>query len=307
MDHLFVVNPASGRENAAPAVRAAVSAYFAARPGESREVAETRCKGHAAALVAERVRAGRPGDLRVYACGGDGTLSEVVSAAAGRPNVEVACYPCGTGNDFIRIFPEYPRTASPELLPRLIEGVSRPLDAIRLNGVYAANVCCVGLDANVGVDMLRFKRLPVVGGRMSYISSLAVNMLKRVKMGHRVEIDGAVYGGTHLLISAMNGQFYGGGFRPAKDSRPDDGLLDIVLVKGVSRLRIPFLIRHYAKGELEKIASLAELVRGKRLVVESESPGKPFALIYDGETMSAERAEIEIAPGALRFVTPRAE
>jgi len=300
MDHLFIVNPAAGRENAAPAVRAMVSAYFGPRPGEKYEVVETARPGHAAEIIRER-DSGR--DLRVYSCGGDGTLNEVVGAAVGRPNVEAACYPCGTGNDFIRIFPEYASKSAPELLPRLIEGRSRPIDAIKINDRYAVNMSCAGLDANVGADMVRFKRKPVIGGNMSYISALIVNMVKKVKMSHRVEIDGIVQPGTHILISALNGQYYGGGFHPALNSRPDDGLLDFVLVKGVSRLRIPLLIGHYAKGELEKIARYASLVRGKKMTIQAEA-GRPFAVNYDGETLYAERVEIEIIPNALRFVLP---
>ncbi len=117
-------------------------------------------------------------ELRVYACGGDGTLNECVNGAAGLPNTAVTHFPCGTGNDFIRMFDnEKSRFYD---LTELINGEVRPLDVIKCNDRYAINICSLGIDARVGTDVHKYSGLPLVGGAAGYVVSLAVNYVKGV-------------------------------------------------------------------------------------------------------------------------------
>ena len=102
MRHLFILNPvAGGKKTDKEAVRQKIRAVMAER-GESFELYETVGIMDAAEKVKREAIKGD--ELRVYACGGDGTLSECAHGAAGFKNASVTHYPCGTGNDFVRAF-----------------------------------------------------------------------------------------------------------------------------------------------------------------------------------------------------------
>ena len=107
-------------------------------------------------------------EVRLYACGGDGTLNEVVNGAAGFANAAVTHFPGGSGNDAIKIFSE---PAAFTDLDRLLDAEEARLDLIRCNGMYALNILSIGLDARIGTDIARYKRLPFVTGKGAYILS----------------------------------------------------------------------------------------------------------------------------------------
>ena len=117
MEHLFLVNPAAGKEDPTAAVEAAAKCIAGAQ-NEPYEIRVSRAAGELTELARGAGQSGR--ELRVYACGGDGTLNEVVTGAADYENLSVTCMPMGSGNDFIKQFPD-PR----RFISRRISGRSR--------------------------------------------------------------------------------------------------------------------------------------------------------------------------------------
>ena len=103
MRHIFIVNPAAGKGRGFSR-RLEEIKEFALRKGLDHKIYVTEGPGRATDFVASQCLEG--GAVRFYACGGDGTLREVASGAAGCSGAEVAYYPCGTGNDFMRNFQE---------------------------------------------------------------------------------------------------------------------------------------------------------------------------------------------------------
>ena len=99
--------------------------------------------------------------MRIYACGGDGTLNEIASGAAGFPNAAVTAFSGGSGNDFVKIFSE---PAAFSNLARLLDAEETAFDLIACNEDLALNICSVGLDARIGTDVARYKRLPFLHG-----------------------------------------------------------------------------------------------------------------------------------------------
>ena len=102
MRHLFILNPVSGGMNDKEGLIRTIN-EAATRHGAQAEIYETVGPMDAAEKVKREAIKGQ--ELRVYACGGDGTLSECVHGAAGYHNVAVTHFPTGTGNDFIKSFP----------------------------------------------------------------------------------------------------------------------------------------------------------------------------------------------------------
>ena len=99
MRHVFIVNPMAGKRDSVQKLLSRIREVY---PQGGYEVYATQAAGDAHRLAMEAIEGREP--VRLYACGGDGTLNEVVNAAAGCPTAAVTNVPVGTGNDFLRIF-----------------------------------------------------------------------------------------------------------------------------------------------------------------------------------------------------------
>ena len=97
MKHLFIINPAAGKKETTAQLEKQLE-----RLSFEHQVVYTEAAGDAQRIAAEAAATGEP--LRIYACGGDGTLNEVVNGAAGHEHVAITCVPKGTGNDFLKVF-----------------------------------------------------------------------------------------------------------------------------------------------------------------------------------------------------------
>ncbi len=298
MRHLFIVNPvAGGKDSRKDAVKAAIAAAMEKR-GEPFEIYETVGVMDAAEKV--KREAIRGDELRVYACGGDGTLSECAHGAAGFKNCAVTHYPCGTGNDFVRMFgPDAPLFSD---LEALLDGTAAPVDIIDVNGRMCLNIASIGIDARVGLDVHKYSNLPVVGGAGGYVISLLVNVVKGINRPFTVRAGDVERTGKFALISACNGQYYGGGFNPSRTASPEDGVLDILIVRAVSRLTLARLLKYYASGQYAKFPEIIEYVAGRRLEVESD---REFSVSIDGEALYTKRAVLRLIPGGVNFIYPR--
>ena len=298
MKHLFIVNPVAGGRDRTREVAAAVAQAFSAGRDGDYEIYTTTAPMDATRKI--EAEAARGDELRVYACGGDGTLNECVCGAVGHENVAVTHYPGGTGNDFVRCFGEEKDRFRD--LDALLDGEVRKLDAIDCNGRYAINICSVGIDARIGIDVHKYSKLPLIGGAAGYVTSTAVNLIKGVKRPLRVRCGGKLYYGDMSLICACNGSYYGGGFHPVPEARPDDGVLDFLIVKGVSRLSFVKLVGAYAKGKYAEMPKVITHVRGDSIEIESETE---LGINVDGEAVFGKTVCIRILPGAVNFLVPR--
>ena len=246
----------------------------------------------------------------MYACGGDGTLNEVLQAAAGCPRLAVGCVPCGSGNDYVRNF----GTAEDFLdLRAQLQAEPAPMDALDTTFGYGVGICAAGLDALVAYQIPRFRRLPGCGGTMAY--TLSILQVMTTRFGHRVRItlDGRAHTGDYMMAAVCNGRMYGGGYCAAPLARLDDGLLDVVLVRPLSRLQVPGLLARYRKGahltpqgevppDLRRWITFA---RAREVRIEVLD-GRPIAATVDGECGLVQRIEAKAAPRALAMLLPAA-
>ena len=297
MKHLFIVNPKAGGRDRTAEVASLARRALAERRAEY-EIYTTAGPMDAAgkvALEAEDCEA-----LRVYACGGDGTLNECVNGAAGRENVAVTHFPTGTGNDFVKVFGAGAKRFSD--LDALVGGEVRRFDLMDCNGRAALNICSVGVDARIGLEVHKYSSLPVLGGATGYVTSTAVNLLRGVGREMRVICNGRLYYGEMSLVCCCNGSHYGGGFNPVPEARPDDGVLDFLIVKGISRLKFLALVGSYARGGYAKHPKYITHVRSDALEIKSP---RELLVNIDGEEMRARHVSVKLLPGALNFIVPK--
>ena len=296
MRHLFILNPVSGGMNDKEGLIRTIN-EAAARHGAQAEIYETVGPMDAAEKVKREAIKGQ--ELRVYACGGDGTLSECVHGAAGYHNVAVTHFPTGTGNDFIKSFPG--DTDLFRNLDELLEGTALPLDVIDVNGRKCIDIASVGIDARVGTDVHKYSSLPLIGGKGAYITSLVVNIFKGINRPFTFTTEEAEYTGKFALCCACNGRFYGNGFNPTTTALPDDGLLDILIVKKVGLIKLAALLGDYSKGDYAKHPDTIIPVRGRKLHITSE---EEFVVNIDGEAMHTKDCQMKLIPGGVNFIMP---
>ena len=297
MKHLFVINPAAGKYDHTGEFTQKIRTVCD-RAGVDYEILVSRAPGDCTKIVQTAAAGGD--ELRVYACGGDGTLNEIVNGAVGHPNVAVTHYPGGSGNDFIKIFSE---PAAFTELERLLDAEESSFDLIRCqDDHYSLNVCSMGFDARIGTEIGKYKRLPLVSGSGAYILSTAINLVKGVHEHYVVRIDGEVFDGRQTLICIANGRWYGGGFNPVPCSEPDDGLLDVLLVKSVSRATVANVIGKYKAGHFDQLPKIIRHFTCKRVEITCDRKSE---INLDGELLMAREAKFEVVPQAIRFFYPR--
>ncbi len=298
MKHLFLINPAAGKYDHEAQLRPEIVSAMEQR-GWDYAIETTKQPRHAQALVKQYAASGQP--LRVYACGGDGTLNEAASGAIGLPHVAVTQLATGSGNDFIKLFGKGREKFFS--LDNLLDAEQTAIDAIRCNGRWCVNICSIGLDARIGTSIARYKRLPLVTGKSAYLISALVNVLRGTHQHFTVELDGEAVCNQQLTMVCMcNGRWYGGSFNPVPTAVPDDGLLDVLLVKAVSRVRVAAVIRKYANGQYADYPELISHHRCRNLRITVDTP---TSINLDGELLLDDHADIALVPKCLNIFYPK--
>ena len=295
--HLFLLNPAAGKHDSTAVLRQQIDELGSAR-GMDYRIVLTEGRGHATQLAREAARSGD--EVRIYACGGDGTLNEAVNGAAGWENAAVTHVPCGSGNDFVRLFSDPAAFAD---LGRLMEPDEACFDVIRVNDRLSIGICSIGFDARIGTDIARYKRLPLVTGPGAYALSIAANLFRGVHEHYRITLDdGEVLDDQFTLACMCNGRWYGGGYYPVPEADPSDGLIDLLLVKAVSRPTVVRVIGKYKAGRYRDLPQLISHRKCRQITVEADYP---IPVNLDGELLRAQTIHFAVEPGQLRFFYPK--
>lgn len=297
MKHLFIINPAAGSRDRTEIYRKTIDEVCGKRKLDYRIEVST-APGECKRLAREAAETGE--EYHIYSCGGDGTLNEVVTGSAGFDNVAVTTYSGGSGNDFARIFSD--RGAFQDL-ERLLDWDEATFDLIRCNDDISLNICSVGLDARVGTDVASYKRLPFLNGFRAYAASAVVNVIRGVSDHFVVEINGERIDSDLTMICVCNGRYYGGGFNPIPEADPSDGMLDVLLVRKVSRWNIASLIGKYKSGRYKELHHVARYFRTRELKITCD---KDSAINLDGELRMAREIHIRVAEEKVRFFYPKA-
>ena len=296
MIHLFIINPAAGSRNRTDDYSRVIHKLCRER-GLEYDIRVSTAPGECKRFAREAAQSGK--EYRLYACGGDGTLNEVVQGAAGYKNAAVTVYSGGSGNDFVKLFND-PKAFFD--LERLLDAEEATFDLIRCNDDFAMNICSVGLDARIGTDVSSYKRIPLLQGFRAYAASTVINVIKGVSEHYVVEINGEVIDGKQTLVCVCNGRYYGGGFNPVPDADPCDGLLDVLLIKGVSRLKVAAVIGKFKDGRYKELSNLVRHFRTDRIRILCD---KLTPVNLDGELRMAQDVTMSIAEEKLRFFYPR--
>ncbi len=289
MRRLHIFNPASGVKHSPELLTQG------AANGEEKYV--TTCVRDAERFVYETCLSDPETHFIVY--GGDGTIAEaangIIRAGAGNKAL-LSVVPAGTGNDFVKTFPEKDRIYT--------------VDALKYGDKYAVNIINFGFDTNVVVKTATYKK--AFPGSAAYIAGVADCFFH--KMGERWTITAEYEDGStetfdeeFTLALAANCKYYGGGFKSAPLANPSDGLIDFLAVKKIPRGAFISLVGSYKKGTHldpvtgEPYPKFAKYVISRRCKKLSISGTK--LLCADGEIEDCTETVIEVIPAALRIAT----
>ena len=298
MKHIFIINPNAGKHDSRQRIYDMAEA-LREKHGQEVQCILTKNQGHATELARKLCETGD--ELRFYACGGDGTANEVANGVIGYDNAAMTVIPVGTGNDFLKNFGG--AAALFEDAENLWDGPQFPMDAIDVNGRIALTIACSGIDARVAADVHKYSESPLLDGKTSYIASLAVNFLFKGIASHwTVTLDDEVIEDDFSLVSVCNGRYYGGGFMPVAEARMDDGVLNTLVVKKVSRVTFAKFVGPYSQGEYAKFPAYAHCSTPKVIHIHSEKPD--IVTCLDGECITGSDVTIRLSDKKLNFFGP---
>ena len=223
----------------------------------------------------------------------------MVNGAASFPNCAVTHYPIGSGNDFIKASSD---PAAFEALENLLDPDERVFDLIQVNDRLGIDICSIGIDARIGTDVGKYKRIPLLSGAGAYTLSMVVNVIKGIHRHYIVEIAGERIDARQTMICVCNGRWYGGGYNPVPDAELDDGLLDVLLVAPVSRLQAASIIGKYKKGQYRNYPELIRHFRVSELRVICDEESR---VNIDGELLLAQDVRFAVSQHKIRFFYPK--
>ena len=305
--HLFILNPAAGTRDRTAKMAEIVRKLKLDAPYD---IYVTDAKGAAETYIESYLRDHSESFVRIYACGGDGTLCEVANGIyrSGSKSCAVAVVPIGSGNDFVKsldIPPERFRD-----LKTLVRGEIEEVDLLLASDSdgqtrVSLNIISAGFDAAVANGQERFKRLPLVSGKAAYNISLVKCVFTDTKNYFSLKVDGEKYGkseGSYLFTIAANGRYYGGGFKASPYSDISDGLLDFIRIKTVSKLKLLSLVGKFREGRhIDEFKDICSYTRCKTMQFISE---KLIDLNLDGEIYPMKNPIIKILPKAIKLILP---
>ena len=177
----------------------------------------------------------------VVICGGDGTVNQVVSSLKGI-KVNIGIIPMGSGNG-LAFAAKIPKQTS-KALEIIFNGHASPADAFYINDQFSCMLCGIGFDALVAHEFAKEKRR----GLQTYIKVTAVNFFKTKPYLFDIKLKNKSFRTEAFFICVANSNQFGNNFTIAPQASLADGLLDIVIVKKMNKLMLPFSLINQVTG-----------------------------------------------------------
>lgn len=295
MRYVFYINPVAGKGNAQEEIINSIKSYFADK-NDNFKIHITNAVGDAQSNAKCEAETGD--DIRMFACGGEGTVFEVLNGIAGHDNVELGVIPCGSANDFLKFFESRDNFLN---IGEQIDGDAVEMDLIKAGDKYCLNGCSVGMDAVVARDMSIFKRWPLVSGSFAYTLAIVKTFLGKLGITADISVDGEVPQRKNCLFAVIaNAPYYGGGFKGAPDAVPYDNKLDFTLVDNISKLKILKFLGLYKKGTHKNL----DCCTLKNCTSMEFTAEKPIPVNLDGEIIETDHMKFELVKNAVKFVIP---
>ncbi len=299
MKYVFIVNGMAGKESIR--TRLAEQLKQNQTPFEY-EIYATKAKRDATSYVAECCQKAPEEEICFVACGGDGTINEVVNGVMHQPNKCFAVLAFGTGNDFVKYYPDRNFLS----LEQLLKGKKQKIDAIRVNNSYAINVVNFGFESIVCSNANRLKEHGY-SGKSAYVRSIPKALFSGRRNAITIWADGEkITKDRMLLCTFANCKFVGGQYQCAPLADNSDGWMEVCLMHPMSLLRFLRMIGYYERGEHLKQKGLVNHCVYRRAKTAKITSQKVIEACLDGEMYAGTEFDLEILPRAVEIVLPQA-
>jgi diacylglycerol kinase (ATP) len=226
-------------------------------------------------------------------CGGDGMVHLAVQALAGT-DTPLGIIPAGTGNDTARYF-DLPLNSPAEAADRVIAGKTRVIDLARCGDKYFVTVLAAGFDAIVNE---RANKMSWPKGQMRYTIAMLAELRTLTPLDYTLDLDGEIKRVDAVLVAVGNGPCFGGGLRITEGAEIDDGLLDVAIIRPLSRTK---LVRTYPRLFKGTHTTIPEYEHHRVRSVTVDAPG--IVSYADGERFGPLPVPVECVPGVLRVIS----
>ncbi len=304
MKHLFIINKTAGKNESYKPIEAQIEKI---ENKNDIDVLYTERPGHATELARNYMK-NTDEFVRIYACGGDGTINEVVSGVYDLPRCAIAPVPIGSGNDFVRSFGcEKEDFLS---LRKMKNGRTVTVDLLRCELLGADDrICCnsitIGYDCAVAKNVEKFKNWKLITSSFAYKLSIFYCLFKGRKHNFKIKIDSedVPHKGTYLLSLCAKGKYYGGGIKCAPKADNGDEMIDFMMIPTIGVLKFIRFLPSFAKGEHIDNPKAKFITHMKCHEVEYVMD-KANEIGIDGEILTVNGAKISVIPQAVNIVIP---
>lgn len=309
MRYFFVENPESGSKKA-HSIMADVEKSLKDR--DDCVFIKTEYPFHAT-KIAKEIALEYGEDATIIACGGDGTLGEIASGVFGT-RTAIALLPMGSGNDFARKI--YGGISTAEIAKRfgfLSGNINAPIteiDCISANESCCVNVMSLGLDTKILKIANKLTTKFQFLGSFAYKIAIVLGIFGELGTKAKFELDIINDDGSKetltldpnfTLAAFGNGSYYGGGFCPAKESKINDGIIDMCIADRLTLIQVPGIIGKYSKGIAHlthpDIVTMYKVVGGRLCSVNDE----PLDCNCDGNPIPSKIIDFKIIKNGLRL------
>lgn len=294
---LYLVNPVSGTKRK-PLLRETIEKRTSHKKIPF-EIIETRSDGDYSSLK-QKIAKEKITDIVI--CGGDGSVSTIASFLLDT-DVNIGIVPTGSGNG-LAFAAGIPYSTS-RALDIIFSGNAHAIDGFWINEKFSCMMCGIGCDAAVAHEFAGRK----VRGLKTYLQLSALHYFKAKPFSFTIKTENRSTDIDAFFITISNSNQFGNNITIAPKASLNDGLFDIVIVKKMHKLVLPFALLHQISG-INTIEELKNYRHNKNIIYFQASEATIInngnaPLHIDGEPEPfTEKIKLKILPNAFRLLQP---
>ena len=311
MKHVFVFDPKafSNQQWRMDNILDTIGQFFRTQDKPDFSIQFSRYRRNAIGIMQDEVEKAKSGDIvRVYAIGGEEIIFDCLNAVAHFPNMQLAIVPYGETNNFLKIFHADKNDDKTEIfrdIPTLVSSDTLPTDALKWDVNYALNSCYIGMNSAISKRIKDYKSrfnkgsFLILSKIINYLNYIFTAFDKQLAARqYEIKIDDSDYSGNYSLIHVANIPYHDGKKTGVHDATPDDGILNIALIKAALPLTTLRSLRRYAKGKKSKNCII---IQGKAISINTKSP---MWIQMDNEYFQDSSVSLSAIHHAVQIVVP---
>lgn len=299
MIHIFIVNPYAGRKTFADDLRCKLAGI----EGLRYFVFNTRYAGDEREIIHKIQSIFDKEQLRFYCCGGSGTMRNMMNGFEDLRNVEIAFFPCGMTNDFLKVFGENQERFSD--IKELIDGDVIEVDYVRTNhGIYL-NSLAAGMNMQFLKYLEKYRILNIFGDNVPYILGILRVIVSSKLQNYEICLQDKEIQVAASEIIFANGCVFGGSLYFEENKSISDGIGSYRIVSGIKGIHLLKLVVKMTRRDIQKVKEGMMCGDIDKICIR-RTDGKPFSVDMDGEAVhGVTKLTAQMIKKGMRLVVPK--